>query len=135
MVRAYTKRVTEAQLEACRANGKKGGRPKGKISPAEISVRKVLAKTLQEACQANELKHVAVLEEIAADVKQPASARIGAISLLFDRGRGKAMQPEHISGNVSLTVITGVPDPDEDADTPLEHHTCQSLGRSSSMGA
>jgi hypothetical protein len=65
-----------------------------------------------------EEEHVAVLQSIAGNPEEPANARISAISLLFDRGRGKAVRPEHLSGNVSLTVVTGVPSCDDDAPLP-----------------
>jgi hypothetical protein len=38
-----------------------------------------------------------------------ANAGISAISLLFDRGRGKAVQPSAGDGSVVFTVFTGVP--------------------------
>jgi hypothetical protein len=79
MVNAYTKIVTPAQAEANRANGRKGGRRKGKIPPQEADARKAVAKTLQERCQQNELQHAETLESIAGDATQPASARIAAI--------------------------------------------------------
>ena len=114
MVRAYTKTPTEKAAEASRVNGAKGGRPKGAIPREEIAARKAVALTLQERCQLNELRYIDALEEIAFDRKTAAAARTGAISLLLDRGRGKAIQPELHGGVVTLQVVTGVPEPDED---------------------
>jgi hypothetical protein len=72
--------------EASRANGAKGGRPRGsvrgKLPPEEYGARKQARKSLQERCQENELEHVAVLEMIAADPREPANARISAISVV-----------------------------------------------------
>src|ERR1700730_18444564 len=98
--------------ESSKINGLKGGRPKGSRSAAENAAIKRVRNSLQELCQRREEEHVAVLEAIAASPKEPANARIFPISLLFDRGIGKASQPEHHSSNVQLTVVTGVPEPD-----------------------
>src|ERR1700724_3213583 len=88
MVRAYTKTPTEKAAEASRANGVLGGRPKGKIPLEEQAARKAVALTLQQRCQLNEMRYIDTLEAIAGCAKTPAAARIGAISLLLDRGRG-----------------------------------------------
>ena len=97
--------------EASRANGAKGGRPRGSLRgtlpPEEYEARKKARKSLQELCQRREEEHVEVLEAIAENPEEPANARISPISLLFDRGRGKAVQPEQHSGSVVL-VVTGV---------------------------
>ena len=111
------KSVSEKQLAANRANAQKASRPKGKIGKEMIAARKAIRLTLQERCQKNELEHVETLEFIAKYSKND-SARINAINTLFDRGRGKATQPEHHTGAVSLRVITGVPEPDDDGDPP-----------------
>jgi hypothetical protein len=78
--------------EASRANGRRGGRPKEVVSKAEYEVRKAVRKDLRELCQRNEERHVAELERIA-QFSPNDNARISAISLLFDRRRGKAAQP------------------------------------------
>lgn len=71
MVRAYTKTMSEAQLEANRRNAQKAGRPKGKISGEVIAARRIVAKTVQEACQSDELRHIAILNEIANSPNNP----------------------------------------------------------------
>ena len=84
--------------EASRSNGAKGGRPRGSLRgtlpPEEYEARKKARKGLQELCQRREEEHVGVLEAIAGNSEEPANARVSAISLLFDRGRGKAVQSE-----------------------------------------
>jgi len=112
MVRAYTKTVTPAQAEANRANGRRGGRPAGKISREEADARKAVAKTLQQRCQENELEYVGILESIARNELAPAAARTGAISLLFDRGRGRPLQPHDVGIGGTIFVCTGVPEPE-----------------------
>ena len=83
-----------------------------------IAARRAIKMTLMERCQKNELEHVETLEWIAKFSKND-NARINAINTLFDRGRGRAVQPEQHSGSVTLQVITGVPGPDDD-DEPAE---------------
>jgi len=112
MVRAYTKTVTPAQAGANRANGRRGGRPAGKISREEADARKAVAKTLQQRCQENELEYVGILESIARNELAPAAARTGAISLLFDRGRGRPLQPHDVGIGGTIFVCTGVPEPE-----------------------
>lgn len=75
--------------EASRANGGKGGRPKGslrgQLSSAAYEARKVARRSLQELCQEQEEAHVAVLQAIAGDSEEPANARISATAGGNDR--------------------------------------------------
>lgn len=109
------------QPTTSRQNGKLGGRPKGAsaMHRSIFQARKAVEQakiSLAERCQQHELEYVEVLEGIVSDVKQPANARISAISLILDRGRGKAVQPELHGGNVTLQVVTGVPHADDPDD-------------------
>jgi hypothetical protein len=100
--------------ETSRTNGAKGGRPKGRLSATEYEIRKAARKSLRERCQENELKHVEELEWIAAHSENH-SARISAIGMLFDRGRGKPVQPHDGDGQggpITFLVTTGVPEPE-----------------------
>jgi hypothetical protein len=98
-----------------RENGKLGGRPKGSsdLERAIYNARRSVARrklSLAERCQENEERLVAVCESIAFDETQPATARIGAVSLILDRGRGKPVTTvEGTMNGTVLHVITGVP--------------------------
>jgi hypothetical protein len=105
--------TSEKGTDARRLNGRKGGRPVGStVSPEEKAVRK----SLQEMCLELEPEAIEVLRQILLGEKYPANARLLAVSHVFDRARGKAVQPELHGGEVILQVVTGVPDPDPSCD-------------------
>lgn len=98
--------------EPSRVNGRLGGRPRGALPRDVYEARKKARKSLQELCQRNEEKYVAELERIALSGFSEA-ARISAIGMLLDRGRGKASQQhDHEHGGTVVMVHTGVPESD-----------------------
>jgi hypothetical protein len=82
--------VTEKQLAANRANGQKGGRPSGRKSPEMIAARRAVRETLVDMCRKNEKAYLKELERIAL-YGVAENARLQAISMLLDRGHGRAV--------------------------------------------
>ena len=109
--------------EPSRVNGRLGGRPRGKLPPEVYAARKKARQSLVELCQRNEAKYISELEKIAFNGISEA-ARISAIGMLLDRGRGKVVEPhDHEHHENILVVHTGVPEPDNEVviepDDPL----------------
>ena len=81
--------VTQAKLEANRANAKLGGRPPGSMSP--------IKRDLAERCRVNHERHVEILEHIA-QFSTNEGFRLTAIRDLMDRGHGRPRQAIEGSG-------------------------------------
>lgn len=99
-----------------RENGTLGGRPKGLTNldrtVSKARKRVAMAKiSLAERCQQIEIDGVDILERLFRDENQPGSVRLGAISQIHDRARGKPVAPQLVEGR--MTIFTGVPSRDE----------------------
>lgn len=105
--------------DASRTNGAKGGRPRnpnGRLTQQAYDARKRARQSLQEQCQAEQEELFTRLRYLAYDPLVPPNVCMSAISLLIDRGWGKAVQPNELGGSVTMIVSTGVPEPDPDSD-------------------
>jgi hypothetical protein len=92
--------LTEKRLAANRANAQKGaGRRKGPMSDERLSFK--------EACCQNDMKYIAVLNDIALNDPNP-GFRMTAIRDLFDRGHGRPgqlIEGTGVGGAVAFQVI------------------------------
>jgi hypothetical protein len=86
------------------------GNPKGKRTGIGVSQLGDLARTYTETA-------IATLAEICQDPKAPSSARVGAASVLLDRGWGKAPQEVTITDGIDVTQLS---DSDLDASIARE---------------
>lgn len=74
------------------------GRRKGSLNKLTADVKALAAKHGPDAIEA--------LVDIAADVDQPAAARVSAANALLDRGFGKPAQAVDLQGNPLQAVVT-----------------------------
>jgi hypothetical protein len=100
--------ATPKQLAAWRANGRKGGRPKGKLSPYRAALRDVI--------QSRQPEIVAKLFELMHRGESHA-IKLAAARELLDRGWGRPVQLTAVGvggeGPAIIQVVTGVPRRDD----------------------